>query len=101
MDHGPFNAVELLQQIGSHAFEAKHVLRDTFSGDERPIEDWEEFASFSEHSKLHRESAADKKAVAPGVGAEAKGNRTKTFFGMAALAVLLGRAVFWYVQVRG
>jgi len=100
MDHGPFNAVELLQQIGSHAFEAKHVLRDTFSSDERPIEDWEEFAAFAEHSKLHREIVAEKKAIQQVVVAEAKGNRTKTVFGLVALAVLLGGGGVWYFKRR-
>jgi hypothetical protein len=101
MDHGPFNAVELLQQIGSHAFVAKHVLRDTFSGDERPIEEWEEFSPFAEHSKLNREIVAEKRAIEQVVVAEAKDNRAKTLFGLAALAIILGGAGFWYVKVRG
>jgi hypothetical protein len=101
MDHGPFNAVELLQQIGSHAFMAEHVLRDTFSGDELPIEEWEEFAPFAEHSKLNREIVAEKKAIEQVVVAEAKDNRAKTIFGIAALAVLLGAGAFWYIKVRG
>jgi hypothetical protein len=101
MDHGPFNAVELLQQIGSHAFMAEHVLRDTFSGDELPIEEWEEFAPFAEHSKLNREIVAEKKAIEQVVVAEAKDNRAKTIFGMAALAVILGGAIFWFLKVRG
>jgi hypothetical protein len=101
MDHGPFNAVELLQQIGSHAFMAEHVLRDTFSGDERPIEEWEEFSQFAEHSKLNREIVAEKKAIEQVVVAEAKDNRAKTMLGLTALVVLLGGAAFWYVKVRG
>jgi hypothetical protein len=101
MDHGPFNAVELLQQIGSHAFMADHILRDTFSGDERPIEEWDEFASFAEHSKLNREIVAEKKAIEQVVVAEAKDNRAKTLFGLGAIALILGGAAFWYIKVRG
>jgi hypothetical protein len=100
MDHGPFNAVELLQQIGSHAFMAEHVLRDTFSGDERPIEEWQEFSSFAEHSKLNREIVAEKKAFEQVVVAEAKDNRAKTMLGVAAIALILGGAAFWYIKVR-
>ena len=74
MDHGPFNAVELLQQIGSHAFVSRHILRDTFSSDERPIEEWEEFAPFAEQSKLNREIVAEKKAIEQVVVAEAQGH---------------------------
>src|SRR6185436_5283164 len=93
-------AVELLQQIGSHAFEANHVLRDTFSGDERPIEEWEEFASFAQHSKLNREIVAEKKAIEQVVVEEAKDNRAKTVFGVMAIAVLLAVGVLWYLKVR-
>jgi len=100
MDHGPFNAVELLQQIGSHAFMAAHVLRDTYSGDERPIEEWEEFASFAEHSKLNREIVAEKKAIEQVVVAEAKDNRAKTMFGLLAIAAILGVAGLWYLKHR-
>lgn len=89
MDHGPFSAVELLQQIGSHQFEAAHILRDSFSRDERPIEDWEEFAPFAEQAKLNREISAEKKAIEEVVLAEAKGTRTKTFAGLGIIAALL------------
>ncbi|HMJ52171.1 MAG TPA: hypothetical protein VK540_08845 [Polyangiaceae bacterium] len=101
MDHGPFNAVELLQQIGSHAFEGKHILRDTLSGDEKPIEDWTEFAPFAEHAKINREIVAEKKAIEQVVVAEAKGTRAKTFVGIGALAVLLAGIAGWYVRARG
>jgi len=101
MDHGPFNAVELLQQIGSHAFESKHILRDALSGDEKPIEDWKEFAPFAEHAKINREIVAEKKAIEQVVVAEAKGTRAKTFIGIGALAVILAGIAGWYVRARG
>jgi len=101
MDHGPFNAVELLQQIGSHAFEGKHVLRETLSGDEQPIEDWREFAPFAEHAQINREIVAEKRAIEQVVVAEAKGTRAKTFLGIGALAILLAAIAGWYVRARG
>ncbi len=101
MDHGPFNAVELLQQIGSHAFHAKHVLRDTFSSEERPIAEWDEFKPFAEHSKLHREIRAEKRAIERVVKAEAKDTRAKTLFGVAAIGVILLALGGWYLKVRG
>jgi eukaryotic-like serine/threonine-protein kinase len=101
MDHGPFNAVELLTQIGSHAFEAHHILRDTCSNEERAIEEWEEFVPFAEHSKLHREIVAEKKAIARVVVEEAKGTRTKTFVGVVGLAVILSAIGIWFFKVRG
>ena len=101
MDHGPFNAVELLQQIASHAFESKHILRETLSGDEKPIEDWKEFAPFAEHAKINREIVAEKRAIEQVVVAEAKGTRAKTFIGIGALAVILAGIAGWYVRARG
>ena len=101
MDHGPFNAVELLQQIGSHSFEGKNILRDALSGDEKPIEDWKEFAPFAEHAKINREIVAEKKAIQQVVVAEAKGTRAKTFVGIGALAVILAGIAGWYVRARG
>ena len=101
MDHGPFTAVELLQQIASHQFEGEHVLRDTFSKDERPINDWEEFAPFAEQAQLARAIIAEKKAVEQVAAAEAKGTKTKTIAGIgivAALAAAVGVAIF---QSRG
>jgi eukaryotic-like serine/threonine-protein kinase len=101
MDHGPFNAVELLTQIGTHAFEGHHILRDTVSNDELPIEEWEEFSPFAEHAKLHREIVAEKKAIARVVVEEAKGTRTKTIVGVVGLAVILSVIGIWFFKVRG
>jgi hypothetical protein len=101
MDHGPFNAVELLQQIGSHAFEGRHILRETLSGDEKPIEEWKEFAPFAEHAKINRDIKAEKKAIEQVVVAEAKGTRAKTFVGIGALAILFAGIAGWYVRARG
>jgi hypothetical protein len=100
MDHGPFNAVELLQQIGSHQFEGDHVLRDTFSNDDRPIGEWPEFAPFAEQSKLNRDIVAEKHAHHQVAVAEAKGTRAKTFFGVAAIAILLAAGLGWYWKER-
>jgi hypothetical protein len=93
--------VELLQQIGSHAFESRHILRDTLSGDEKPIEEWKEFAPFAEHAKINRDIVAEKKAIEQVVVAEAKGTRAKTFIGIGALAVILAGIAGWYVRARG
>ncbi|MBV9949871.1 MAG: hypothetical protein JOZ69_23720, partial [Myxococcales bacterium] len=63
MDHGPFTAVELLQQIASHAFTADHGLRDEISGQQLPIGEWEEFAPFAEQAHLLRARRAEQRAV--------------------------------------
>jgi hypothetical protein len=101
MDHGPFSAVELLQQIGTHAFLGSHVLRDTFSGEDRPITEWEEFAPFAEQAKLNRDIVAEKRAFEQGVVAEAKGTQAKTFVGVGAIVLILAALGGWYLKSRG
>lgn len=88
MDHGPFSAVELLQQIGSHTFTEDSVLRDTFSQEERMIKDWEEFAPFAEQAKLHREIKAEKVELEKTITAENKATTSKALIGGASLAAI-------------
>ncbi|MGC4091435.1 MAG: hypothetical protein QM756_26855 [Polyangiaceae bacterium] len=89
MDHGPFNAVELLQQIANHTFTEGDVVRDALSKDERAIKDWEEFAPFAEHAKLHREIKAEKAAIDRVVTQEARSTRGKAFLGILFVGSLL------------
>src|SRR5580658_3291026 len=63
MDHGPFSAVELLQQIATNSFRPEHTLRDELSGQSHAIKDWPEFAPFAEQAQLKREVIAEEKAV--------------------------------------
>ncbi len=96
MDHGPFSSVELLQQIASGQFAVDHVLRDTFSNDERFIKDWEEFAPFAEQAKLNREIVQEKKQLEAVVVAEKKGTQYKALIGAAVLGVFAaGAAGLW------
>ena len=101
MDHGPFSAVELLQQIASHTFVEGDVLRDSLSNDERPIKDWEEFAPFAEHAKLHRDIKAEKVAIERVVAQEGRSTRGKAFLGIAILGALVAVGVVWFLTQRG
>jgi hypothetical protein len=101
MDHGPFSAVELLQQIATHNFVDVDVLRDSLSNDERPIKDWEQFAPFSEQARLHRDIKAEKEALERTVVKEQRSTRGKAFFGILAVGVVLGIATLWFIRVRG
>jgi len=96
MDHGPFSAVELLQQIASGSFTADHVLRDTFTNDERFIKDWEEFAPFAEQAKLNRDIVQEKKQLDAVVTAEKQGAQYKALIGVAVIGVFAaGAAGLW------
>lgn len=100
MDHGPFNAVELLQQIGANTFVEEDLLLDQRSGRQAPIGEWEDFAPFAEHAKRHRDIKAEKVAIDQGVAQEKKQTRGKAFLGMGLVAVLLALAGAWlFTQV--
>jgi hypothetical protein len=100
MDHGPFSAVELLQQILSNTFSPTHTLRDEISGQARPINEWEEFAPFAEQAALKREIVAEKKEVARVVEEEKQAGVAKSAFGVLIVLALMGVAgIFIYKKV--
>jgi hypothetical protein len=101
MDHGPFSAVELLQQIATNSFVGDDILRDELSGQSRPIKEWEEFAPFAEQAHLGREVVAEKKEVARAVLAEKKAGVAKSTIGLAVVAAIAAGAALWFFQVRG
>jgi eukaryotic-like serine/threonine-protein kinase len=101
MDHGPFSAVELLQQIATHGFIDSDLLRDSLSNDERAIKDWDQFAPFAEQARLHRDIKAEKAALERTVVREQRSTRGKAFFGIIAVGALLAAGVIWYFTARG
>jgi hypothetical protein len=101
MDHGPFNAVELLQQIASHTFEEHDTLRDAFLNEERVVKDWAEFAPFAEHAKRHRDIAAEKVALEQSVEEEKKSTRGKAFIGVAVVGAFIAAAGVWLLTQQG
>jgi hypothetical protein len=101
MDHGPFNAVELLQQVASHKFTKDHTLRDEVSGQSKVIGEWAEFAPFAEHAQIHREVVAERKAVVQLEKSEKKAGVAKFVVAGVVTAAVLAGAAFWFLQVRG
>jgi hypothetical protein len=101
MDHGPFSAVELLQQIANHTFVDADILRDALSAEERAIKDWDEFAPFAEHSRLHRDIRAEKEAIERVVVQEGRSTRGKAFFGVILVGALLVAGGVWFLTARG
>jgi len=95
MDHGPFSAVELLQQIASHQFVGGDILRDELTGVAQTIDEWEEFAPFAQHARMHRDIAHEKKEVARVEKAEKKAGVAKFVLGgVLAVALVAGGALF-------
>ncbi len=101
MDHGPFNAVELLQQIANNTFTEKDLLRDAFSQAERPIANWDEFAPFAEHARRHRDIVAEKVAIEKTVEIEKKSTRGKALIGLTAIGVLMIAGATWFLVKAG
>ncbi len=101
MDHGPFSAVELLQQIANHTFVEGDTIRDALGKDERAIKDWDEFAPFAEHAKLHRDIRAEKEAIDRVVVQESRSTRGKAFIGIAVVGALVVAAGVWFLTARG
>ncbi|HWL84712.1 MAG TPA: hypothetical protein VNO21_02860 [Polyangiaceae bacterium] len=100
MDHGPFSAVELLQQIASNAFTSSDVLRDEISGQQHTIGEWTEFAPFAEQAAFKREIVAEKRAVAEIEISEKNAGFAKIFISASAvLAVLIVVGFFLYKKV--
>ncbi|MBI4701578.1 MAG: hypothetical protein HY744_10525 [Deltaproteobacteria bacterium] len=61
MDHGPFTAVELLQQIAQSSFTGEMTLRDALSTEEQLLGAWEQFSPFVEQAGLRRKSQDEKR----------------------------------------
>lgn len=101
MDHGPFNAVELLQQIATNTFVGENILRDTAVNDEKFIKDWEQFAPFAEQAKLNRDIKQEKKALEEVVVKERQGTQYKALIGAAVVGVLIAGFAGWLVSKRG
>jgi eukaryotic-like serine/threonine-protein kinase len=101
MDHGPFSAVELLQQIASNGFVADDLLRDELSGQTRPIKEWEEFAPFSEQAALKREVIEEKRVVAQVAKAEKKAGLAKSSIGIVVVVALAAGATLWFLKSNG
>jgi hypothetical protein len=101
MDHGPFSAVELLQQIATHTFTDADLLFDNLTKQERPVKDWEEFAPFAEHARIHRTIKAEKEAIERVVVEERKSTTSKALLGLLVVGGLLAVATVWFVARRG
>ena len=101
MDHGPFTAVEVLQQIATGNFTGDNPLRDSIANEERFIKDWEQFAPFAEQAKLNRDIKQEKKNLEAVVVAERKGTQYKALIGLALVGILGAGFAGWLLSVRG
>lgn len=101
MDHGPFSAVELLQQIATGSFLGTHVLRDRENpGLDKPIDEWPEFQPFAHQSKLNRDIKQEKRNLEAVVHAEKKGMQVKTLIGVGLIGLIAAAGLGWWMRER-
>lgn len=101
MDHGPFNAVELLQQVASHQFTGEDILRDELTGVAQKIDEWEEFAPFAQHARMHRDIIKEKKEVAKVESAEKTAGVAKIVVGALLAVTIVSIGVAFVVKKVG
>lgn len=101
MDHGPFRAVELLQQIASHTFEEDDIIKDSVDQSELAIKDSSDFSPFARHARMGRQEKAEKAALEASVAQESRSTMGKAFLGGAAVLVLVLVGVLLYMKSRG
>jgi hypothetical protein len=100
MDHGPFTAVELLQQIAQSQFREEHFLRDVIIQEEKQLALWEEFAPFAKHAHLNRQVTHEKKALETKVVQEQVQTQNKALIGIAVLALAAAAFGGWWFRIR-
>ncbi len=101
IDHGPFTAVELLQQIASRSFLGTDVLRDSESGRTGPIVEFSDFAPFVEQAMLGMQLQRERAELVTAARADARGGATKAVLGSIALAAIAVTIGIWFVKQRG
>ncbi|MFP6683739.1 MAG: hypothetical protein VB934_03465 [Polyangiaceae bacterium] len=100
MDHGPFTAVELLQQIATGSFTGEQDLRDTLTSEQRPIADWEQFEPFATHAARNRAVESERMQLEVGVAAEQQRTRVTTFAVAAVLILVVAAGAGWWYRQR-
>ena len=101
IDHGPFSAVELLQQLAKGSFVATDVLRDDLGGHKKTIGEWNEFKDFATHAALAATERRDAEAVATVARKEDVQRKQSVGGGVLVLAGLAVVACAVYFVRRG
>jgi len=96
MDHGPFTALELLQQVASRTFLGEDELRDEVSGVVKPLSSWQPFAPFVEHAAARQLTIEEGHHVARIERQEKTAGTVKNLVAGIVLLAIVGSGATWY-----
>lgn len=101
MDHGPFTAVELLQQIVAGGFAGTDELRDLRAGSTKALGEHDDFLPFLEQAQLNKAIVEERKQVAVAEKQEKVAGRAKLTVASGILVLIAGIAGAWILHNRG
>ncbi|MBI2895422.1 MAG: serine/threonine protein kinase [Deltaproteobacteria bacterium] len=102
LDHGPFNARELMQQIMRGEVLEEHVLVNMDTGERKKLREWHEFKAFAEEYKVRKAKQDAQEALARVVTSEKRGLAFKLMIIAIVLAVIgAGVGIFFVTRETG
>jgi hypothetical protein len=103
LDHGPFSARELVQQIMRGEVLEDHVVVNMDSGERKKLRQWAEFKHFAEEYRVRKAKQDAQEAIAKSETTEKRGNAAKLVIIIAVLVAIAGGLgiYFWSRQTAG
>ena len=103
LDHGPFSARELVQQILRGEVLEDHIVVNMDSGERKKLRQWSEFKHFAEEYRVRKAKQDAEQALARSVQTEKHGNAAKIAIAVIVFFVIAGAAgiYFWSRQTAG
>jgi len=103
LDHGPFSARELVQQIMRGEVLEDHVVVNMDSGERKKLRGWSEFRHFAEEYRIRKAKQDAQEALAKSVQTEKHGIAAKFVIMIVVLVAIAGGLgiYFWSRQTAG
>ncbi|MBI5162095.1 MAG: protein kinase [Micrococcales bacterium] len=103
LDHGPFSARELVQQILRGEVLEDHIAVNMDSGERKKVRAWAEFKHFAEEYRVRKAKQDAQVALEKSVKTEKHGNAAKILLAVIILVVIGGGTgvYFWSRQAAG
>ncbi|MGB5811291.1 MAG: protein kinase [Polyangiales bacterium] len=99
MDHGPFNARELIERLNVGGFSGSDQTFNIDTGERKPLEEWSEFREFS-LQRAHQDAVAREKAALANARKSEKRSAAAKWIIAASVIGLIGVSVGGYLVSR-